>query len=67
MLVRVCDVCGEKLDADNLIKLDGGLIRSAEMYKNKHEYDFPERDICLKCARTYNLTQIIELVRKPNV
>lgn len=63
MLVRICDICGEKLDADNLIKLDGGFIRSTEKYKNKHDYDFKERDICLRCAREKNLMQIIESVR----
>lgn len=67
MLVRVCDVCGEKLDADNLVRIDGGFIRSVEKYKNKHDYDFQERDICLSCARSNNLMQIIEKVRVLNV
>lgn len=67
MLVRVCDFCGEQLDADNFIRLDSGFIRSTEKYKNKHDYDFGERDICLPCAKAHDLMKILEKVRVLNV
>lgn len=67
MLIRICDNCGEKLDVDNSIRLDSGFIRSTEKFKNKNTYDFGECDICLKCARTYNLMQILDKVRVLNV
>ena len=67
MLVKVCDICGEKIDMDNYTNLYGAYTRSIERYKNNHPYDLGNHDICKICAREYTLAQLIEIIRPSNV
>lgn len=66
MLVKVCDLCGERVDVDNYINIEGGFIRSAEEYNNIMKRDFYEFDICMSCARTFNLAHVIVSIKKSN-
>ena len=64
MLARVCDVCGEIINEGNYISIEEGHY----IYKDsEYNRDFYECDICMPCARSYNLVQIVEIIRPLNV
>lgn len=67
MLVKVCDVCGERVDTNNYIYFQGGFLRNKDKYGDDRKIDFDEFDVCTSCVRSYNLTQVIESVRMSNV
>lgn len=67
MLVKICDVCGERVNVDNYINIEGGFFRNKEKYNDNQKRDLREFDVCMSCARSFNLAQILESIRLSNV
>ena len=67
MLVKICDVCGERIDTNNYVYMQGGFLRNKDKYNDNQKRDFIEFDICVSCAKSYNLMQVVESVRISNV
>ena len=59
MLVKVCNICGEKINDEEYI-----VIESGRVYIKSGDYlIIEEGDICMKCARAYNLVETVKLLR----
>ena len=63
MLVKICDICGEIIDTNNYVYIKEGFFRNKEKYGDNQMRQFYESDICMKCARTYNVMQFVESIR----
>ena len=62
MLVKICDICGTKIDVDDYVKIEGGFIKRKEKSYCNRDEEFYECDICMSCAKTYSLMQIIDKI-----
>lgn len=63
MLIKVCDICGEKIDDKNYV-----VIESSRFYVGSRDYMLIEDcDICKKCADKYSLTETLQAARIKNV
>lgn len=62
MFVKMCDVCGEEIHYDHCIQIDSGIVTFDA--DNDIYFNFADVHICMSCARTFNLMQILNAIDK---